>query len=125
MQPFKQKKYDKEKTSSRARLLLSLLALLTAPAAWADITGSGTEADPYVLSTTDDWNTFAANVNAGTNADKYYKLSDSWDNSSSGTTTTVGTSDYPFSGTFDGNGKTITANINETSTQGTAPFSLD
>lgn len=108
-----------------ARLLLSLLALLTAPAAWADITGSGTEADPYVLSTVADWNTFAANVNAGTNADKYYKLSDSWNNSSSGITTTVGTSDYPFSGTFDGNGKTITANINETSTQGTAPFSLD
>ena len=99
-----------------------MMMVLTTATAWADITGNGSSSDPYVLNTADDWATFATNVNGGTNADKCYKLSDSWDNSASAVTTTVGTSDHPFTGTFDGNGKTLTVSISETATQGTAPF---
>ena len=105
----------------RAAMTL-LLCVLTTATAWADITGSGTQADPYVLITADDWAMFASNVNGGTNVDKCYKLSDSWDNSSAAVTATVGTSDHPFTGTFDGNGKTLNVSISETSTMGTAPF---
>ncbi len=53
---------------------------------------------------------------------KYYKLSDSWDNSNSPVTTAVGTESNSFTGTFDGNGKTLNVNISDTSNQGTAPF---
>ena len=68
-----------------------------------------------------DWNTFAANVNAGTGCDGYYKLADDFDNTTA-ITTTVGTTEHPFTGLFDGNGKTLNVNISETSTYGTAPF---
>ena len=105
----------------RAAMTLFLCVLTTATA-WADITGSGTSSAPYVLSTAADWATFASNVNSGTNVDKCYRLSDSWDNSGSAVTATVGTSDHPFTGTFDGNGKTLNVSISETSTMGTAPF---
>ena len=37
-------------------------------------------------------------------------------------TSTVGTTNHPFSGTFNGNGYTLTANITDESTTGTAPF---
>nr|MCR5138735.1 hypothetical protein [Bacteroidaceae bacterium] len=105
------------------RFVLTLIVtLLTSATAWAEITGSGTQADPYVLDDAADWATFASNVNNGTNADKFYKLSDTWDNGSSAVTATVGTDSHPFTGTFDGNSKTLTVNISETSTQGTAPF---
>lgn len=102
--------------------LFSLLALLVTTTAWAQITGSGTSSDPYILYTANDWATFAANVAAGTNADKHYRLSDTWDNSANAITATVGTNSNPFTGTFDGNGRTLTVNLDETSTQGTAPF---
>lgn len=105
----------------RAAMTLFLCVLTTATA-WADITGNGTISAPYVLSTAADWATFASNVNGGTNVDKCYKLSDSWDNSGSAVTATVGTSDHPFTGTFDGNGKTLNVSISEASTMGIAPF---
>lgn len=105
------------------RFVLTLIVtLLTSATAWAEITGSGTAAEPYVLNEAADWATFASNVNNGTNADKFYKLSDTWDNTASAVTATVGTDSHPFTGTFDGNSKTLTVNISETSTQGTAPF---
>ena len=48
-------------------LILTLAAMLTmAQTAWAAITGSGTADDPYLISSTEDWNTFATNVNNGT-----------------------------------------------------------
>jgi len=105
----------------RAAIAL-LMMLLTTATAWADIEGNGTENEPFMLKTAADWATFAANVNAGTNADKYYKLDDSWDNSANAVTATVGTSDHPFTGTLDGNGQTLTVSIDDTSNQGTAPF---
>ena len=48
-------------------LILTLAAMLTmAQTAMAAITGSGTADDPYLISSTEDWNTFANNVNNGT-----------------------------------------------------------
>jgi len=71
--------------------------------------GAGTEESPYLISSADEWNTFAANVSNGNNySGKYIKLSNNISVS-----TMAGNS---FSGTFDGNGKTITANISGTGT---------
>ena len=102
-----------------------ILALLCAvvQGAWA-WSGSGTADSPYILSTGDDWATFVTRVNAGTDADKHYKLADTWDNSTNAVTVAVGTEAHPFAGTFDGNGKTLCVDITDTDTQnhGTAPF---
>ena len=102
-----------------------ILALLCAvvQGAWA-WSGSGTADSPYILSTGDDWATFVTRVNAGTDADMYYKLADTWDNSANAVTVAVGTEAHPFAGTFDGNGKTLCVDITDTDTQnhGTAPF---
>ena len=38
--------------------------------------GSGTASNPFVIADAQDWATFTANVNAGINTDKYYKLAD-------------------------------------------------
>ena len=83
-------------------------------------TGSGTASDPYRISSIDQWNTFANanNYKMFYDSDKHIELGADI----SGVTTTVGTQAYPFQGTFNGNQKTLTVNINETSTQGTAPF---
>lgn len=75
-----------------------------------------------IIKNASEWADFAANVNAGTGNDDYYKLADDFDNTESAVTATVGTQEHPFTGLFDGNGKTLNVNINETSTQGTAPF---
>ena len=69
----------------------------------------------------EDWATVATNINAGTGCDGYYKLADDFDNTTA-VTATIGTQEHPFTGLFDGNGKTLNVNISETSTQGTAPF---
>lgn len=90
---------------------------------WAQITGSGTSDDPYVLHTAADWATFAGRITGSQPyADSFFKLSDTWDNSANPVTVTAGTEGFPFTGTFDGNFRTLTVNINQTSTQGTAPF---
>ncbi|MBO7557366.1 MAG: InlB B-repeat-containing protein [Bacteroidaceae bacterium] len=83
-------------------------------------TGSGTASDPYLISSIDQWNTFANanNYKMFYDSDKHIELGADI----SGVTTTVGTQEHPFKGTFNGNNKTLTVNINETSTQGTAPF---
>lgn len=42
------------------------------PMAWAQFSGgTGTEADPYQISSTDDWIQLCANVNNSTNGDHY------------------------------------------------------
>ena len=111
---------------ARATMTL-LLALFTSIGAWATITGSGDKYDPYVLNTAEDWTTFAGWINNSSKSNstyfnKYFKLSDSWDNSSSPVTVAVGTKSNPFVGVFDGNGKTLYVNISDTENQGTAPF---
>ncbi|UKK59177.1 hypothetical protein L6470_12540 [Prevotella communis] len=78
--------------------------------------------EAIIIQNAEEWATFAENVNNGTGNDDYYKLADNFDNTEAAVTATVGTQEHPFTGLFDGNGKTLNVNINETSTQGTAPF---
>jgi hypothetical protein len=93
------------------------------------LAGDGTAESPFLITNADDWSIFASHINVGSNADKYYQLSDSFDNMTDAITETVGLrDDYPFSGTFDGNLKTLNVNINSTAMgiyvneQGVAPF---
>ncbi len=98
------------------KLLATILALVMAlgvtTMAWAegDWTGSGTKADPYVITTEAGLNKLATDVNSGTvYSDTYFKLGKSitvtnW--------TPIGQkgSDNKFAGTFDGNGQTVIIN---------------
>lgn len=89
------------------------------------LTGEGTQAAPYLINSTDDWNTLASAVAGGINySGKYVKLTKDIT-----ITTMVGIRDgFPFQGIFDGDNHTITANIVSTATgndmneQGVAPF---
>lgn len=80
--------------------------------------GSGTEADPYIIHSEADWNYLAAKVNSGTNyAGKFFRQTADID-----VTTMVGISDSkPFSGTYNGDGKTLNLNLS-TSESHSAPF---
>ena len=93
----------------------TLAVMLTmAQTATAAITGSGTADDPYLISSTEDWNTFANNVNNGTSySGKTVKL-----NADISVTTMVGTYDNPFNGTFDGGGHTLNVTLNNDSQYG-------
>lgn len=81
--------------------------------------GSGTENDPYEIADISDWNAFAGAVNGGYTFDgQYLEMTEniSVDITNSGSNKFVGTwssdSNYkPFSGTFDGNWKTLTFNV--------------
>ena len=70
------------------------------------------------ISSTDDWNTFASNVNDGKDSyvGKVVKL-----NSDIDISTMVGTEDYPFKGTFDGAGHTLNVTLRD-NVYGMAPF---
>ena len=89
------------------------------------LTGSGTEDDPYLITSTELWDWFAFTVSLGRNySGKFVRLDADIDIS-----TTVGLrGDKPFSGTFLGDGHTLTTNISSTTTgtgvneQGVAPF---
>lgn len=72
--------------------------------------GSGTEEKPYLISSEADWNYLAAKVNSGTEyANKFYRQTENIDV----TTTMVGAGESkPFSGTYDGDGKTLNLSIN-------------
>ena len=104
-------------------MLATFLFTMTAQTAWADITGDGSAENPYIISDASDWNTFASNVSNGTESyeGKYVRLANTFDNSSNPVTAMAGTSAHPFKGTFDGNGKTLTINIDGTEEK-CAPF---
>lgn len=95
-----------------------------------NISGTGTQEDPYLITSAEDWNLFAKSVGGGIDYyGKYVKLTNDITIS-----TMVGvcdeSGDRPFSGTFDGDNHTLTANITSTATddnknnQGVAPFHL-
>ena len=71
------------------------------------IEASGSEDDPYLISTVQDMVDFADKINRGNNADKYYKLTADIDLGGM-YWTPVGMLVKPFRGIFDGNGKKIT-----------------
>ena len=77
--------------------------------------GSGSEAAPYIISSTEQWNLFASNVNNGnTYNGKWFKLG-----ADITVSTMAGTYDTPFQGTFDGDGHTMNLAINATGIVGT------
>jgi hypothetical protein len=88
----------------------------TAAAAPLPFSGAGTAGDPFLISSADDWARLVANVGDGLLADKFFRLT-----ANIGVSTMVGTTDHPFRGVFDGNGRTLTVNISS-SEQGAAPF---
>ena len=69
--------------------------------------GSGTSRDPYTITSSAEWDTFAANVNAGVDAAACYRLADDI-----AVTSMVGTAGQPFRGVFHGADHTLTVNIN-------------
>ena len=99
------------------KLLATILALVMAlglcTSAWAtegNWTGSGTEADPYMITTEAGLNKLATDVNSGTvYSGKYFKLGASI-NVTNWTPIGQKGSDNKFAGTFDGNGQTVTIN---------------
>ena len=80
------------------------------------LTGLGTAESPFLIGSTANWSTFTTMIQVDRGSDKYYQLTDNIS-----ITTMAGTSENPFRGTFDGNGKTLTVNISG-SEQGVAPF---
>ena len=74
------------------------------------------------ISTTDDWNTFAADVSSGKN---YHGFSVKLDSDLNDITTRVGTEANPFDGKFDGQGHTLDVDIEVTSGDDyIAPFAV-
>ena len=95
-----------------------------------NISGTGTQEDPYLITSAEDWNLFAKSVEGGIDySKKYVKLTNDITIS-----TMVGvcdeSGDRPFRGIFEGDNHTLTANITSTATddnknnQGVAPFHL-
>ena len=89
--------------------------------------------DEHIISTTEDWEAFAACVASGENVSDTWKLGADIDVSVNVTTTeyasmTIGTEAHPFEGTFDGQGHTLTVDIHDTyyrdeqTNPGAAPF---
>ena len=72
------------------------------------ISGSGTEADPYIIKSSQELiDTINSKINT---TGMYYKLSDDFDNTTVITEPLTGSK--KFEGTFDGNGRTVTVNVN-------------
>ena len=70
--------------------------------------GTGTEADPYLISTADDWKALATAVNGGTNySGNYFKQTANLDMSGAGNLEPVGTLTASFAGNYDGCGFAI------------------
>ena len=99
------------------QLAMTLLLAFVTQSAWA-WSGSGTSSDPYLITSTSDWNTLATNVNGGNNySGKFFRLTNDIS-----VTTMVGNSESnSFHGTFDGYGYTLNISY-DTSSDFTAPF---
>ena len=84
----------------------------------SDLTGAGTEADPYIIGNEDDWNDFVGQINIGKEnyATAYYRLTNDIT-----VTTMAGSEGNRFKGHFDGSGHTLTFNYIPDE-QYTAPF---
>ena len=106
---------------SRVALVL-LMMMLTATSAWATITGSGTEADPYVINTEDDWNTAATTMQYYYNSSSYVYIKLGADLNFSGKTFNM-YGNYDNKIHFDGQGYTISGiTIDKPSDYPAAPF---
>ena len=106
------------------KLYLILLALLTIGQAKAQgLSGSGTTDDPYLITSSADWNTFAQSVTNGTTyAGQTVKLTADITATVMAGTHSSENNYHAFSGTFDGNGYAITLALSG-SGEGIALFS--
>jgi hypothetical protein len=123
--------------------LTLLVAMLTTSTVWAfngTLTGSGSSINPYVIMDLEDWNTFTSLLNdpayAPYYADKHYKLGANLglpdpELHQYVTTWAADLPDYPFCGTFNGDGHAIiiyftktaeSIDPNDETTQGVALF---
>jgi len=86
-----------------------LLTFVSAQAQVTSLTGTGTSNDPYLIGTTDELVFMRAQVNTGVTGypAAYYKLTSNVDLSTYADWSSIGSTTYPFSGTFDGNGNKI------------------
>ena len=84
--------------------LLMMLTSVQALVAW-DGGGSGTSSDPYLISDATAWrNLYVEVVSGNTFSGKYFRLT----NDINVGTQSIGLENKPFSGTFDGDGHTLT-----------------
>ncbi len=123
--------FSGESYMPNATLLLSSDAVILYPK-WnvmpMIVPGEGTEQNPYIVDSEDDWNALASNVtyfdpSFQGYAGKYIRLDADIEVSKiMGTMTAESTQGNAFRGIFDGNGHSITATITDTEHQGTAPF---
>ena len=84
------------------------------------LNGSGSAGDPWQISSADDWNALAACISAGYDtAGMDFALT-----ADIAVTSMLGAEASPFSGTFNGSGKTLTVNLDtsDSSEKYTAPF---
>ncbi len=127
------------KLSFIKRFTFAVLSLLITANLWgqepAALSGSGTENDPYQITSVADWDAFAAAVNGGYDySGKYIQLEADIPSEveilegTSALTSMVGVWDAeeanrkPFKGTFKGNGKTIIVSYTSSADNYTAPF---
>ena len=94
---------------------------------WDVAHGADGSADkPYIISTAAGWDALASAVNRGEHYyEKFFMLSNDFDNSATPVTTMAGWGHLPFSGTFLGNGRTLTVNLDNRMAEeeeGCAPF---
>ena len=89
------------------------------------LAGDGSEGNPFIISNAAEWFTFAYNVSSGTETcnGKFVKLTNDISVTEKCGMVSGSTQQNAFSGTFDGDGHTITATISDNSNQGTALFS--
>ena len=81
-----------------------------------DLDGKGTASAPYLIKSTEDWNTLAEFVANGNNTSgKYFKMTNNISVS-----TAVGSGGKHFSGTFDGDGHTLTLD-----NMSSSPFTIE
>ena len=88
----------------------------------SELPGTGTADNPYTISTQDEWDAFCSSVSSGNNySGKYVKLTSDISVSTMAGAYQADDNCQPFSGTFDGDGHTLTLNVSNQS-RFAAPF---
>ena len=95
-------------------------------AVYEQLRGNGSDNEPYLIGSMDDWELFALYINSGTmpyaNTDVHYQLTANIGSSESPVTVSAGNQSNSFIGFFDGGGYTIYVNLNNGSEMYTALF---
>ena len=93
-------------------LMVLLLATMQAAKAWE---GEGTSSNPYLIQNSADWKQLCDNVKGGNSySGKYFRMTTAIDAQG----VSVGDESNPFSGTFDGDGNTLTYNRGTATSEG-------